>query len=76
MSLSIWSEAFTELMQTDIMIALIIGVLAGTFIGALPALSGTMGVAIMTPLTFWLSKECGFAMLIGLYNTLFVNMLA
>lgn len=68
MSLSIWGEAFAELMHADIMLALMVGVLAGTFIGALPALSGTMGVAIMTPLTFWLSKECGFAMLIGLYN--------
>ena len=69
MSLAIWSEAFVGLMQLDIILALILGVLIGTFIGALPALSGTMGVAIMTPLTFWLSKECGFAMLIGLYNS-------
>ena len=68
MSVAIWSEAFLGLMKTDVLLALLLGVLIGTFIGALPALSGTMGVAIMTPITFWMSKECGFAMLIGLYN--------
>lgn len=68
MPFSVWNDAFAALLKPDILLSLLLGVLIGTFIGALPALSGTMGVAIMTPITFWMSKECGFAMLIGLYN--------
>lgn len=48
---------------------LCIGVLGGAIIGSLPGLTATMGVAILTPLTFWLQPAQGFAMLIGVYNS-------
>lgn len=48
---------------------LIVGTLAGYIIGVLPGLSATMGVALLTPLTFWLPAEQGFAMLIGVFNS-------
>jgi len=50
-------------------IFLLIGVLGGAIIGALPGLTATMGIAILTPLTFWLQPAQGFAMLIGVYNS-------
>jgi len=33
----------------------------------LPGLTATMGVAVLTPLTFWVSAEQGLAMLLGIY---------
>ena len=42
--------------------------LLGICIGALPGLSATMGIALLTPITFWLPKAQGFAMMMGLWN--------
>ena len=47
---------------------LAVGVIIGTAIGALPGLSATMGIAIMTPITFNFAPANGFAMLMGLWN--------
>ena len=46
---------------------LAIGVTLGAIFGALPGLTATMGVAVLTPLTFWVSAEQGLAMLLGIY---------
>jgi len=51
----------------DVLAFLIAGTLLGAVFGALPGLTATMGVAILTPLTFWVSTEKGLAMLIGIY---------
>ncbi len=46
---------------------LAVGVSLGAVFGALPGLTATMGVAVLTPLTFWVSPEQGLAMLLGIY---------
>jgi len=46
---------------------LAVGVVLGAIFGALPGLTATMGVAVLTPLTFWVSAEQGLAMLLGIY---------
>ena len=46
---------------------LCVGVSLGAVFGSLPGLTATMGVAILTPLTFWVSAEQGLAMLLGIY---------
>lgn len=46
-----------------------IGILLGVFIGAMPGLSATMGVAILLPLTFWVEPRAGLGMLFGIYNS-------
>jgi putative tricarboxylic transport membrane protein len=51
----------------DVLLFLLAGTLLGAVFGALPGLTATMGVAILTPLTFWVSTEKGLAMLIGIY---------
>lgn len=43
------------------------GVSLGAVFGSLPGLTATMGVAVLTPLTFWVSPEQGLAMLLGIY---------
>ncbi|GMO41970.1 MAG: tripartite tricarboxylate transporter permease [Treponemataceae bacterium] len=48
---------------------LLLGVVVGYVVGILPGLSATMAVAILTPLTFWLAPQQGFAMLIGVFNS-------
>ena len=68
MTLEILASAFVELLTPSVFFYLAIGVILGTMIGALPGLSATMGVALITPITFWLAKEDGFAMLMGLWN--------
>lgn len=62
-------DALSKVMSPDIFIYNIIGVVVGMIIGALPGLSATMGVAILTPLTFWLKPEQGLAVLLGVYNS-------
>jgi len=62
-------EALALVAQPMVLLFLLLGVLAGVVVGTLPGLSATMAVAILTPLTFWLPKDMGFAMLLGVYNS-------
>ncbi|MBE6483616.1 MAG: hypothetical protein E7Z96_02365 [Actinomycetaceae bacterium] len=68
MSSEVWASALQTLMQPSVLLFLCAGVVIGTIIGALPGLSATMAIAIMTPITFWFSPTEGFAMLMGLWN--------
>ncbi len=54
-------------LQWDVLLFLVSGALLGAVFGALPGLTATMGVAVLTPLTFWVSAEKGLAMLLGIY---------
>ena len=56
------------LLTPQVFFYLFLGVLIGIVIGALPGLSATMGIALVTPITFWLDKTYGFAMMMGLWN--------
>ncbi|MGL4791675.1 MAG: tripartite tricarboxylate transporter permease, partial [Anaerotignaceae bacterium] len=64
-----WLQALYGVMQPMVIFYLIVGTITGYVIGILPGLSATMGVALLTPLTFWLPAEQGFAMLIGVFNS-------
>jgi len=64
-----WITTFLSILTPHMLFFLMIGVIGGAVIGALPGLSATMGIAILTPLTFWFSPAEGFAMLIGLWNS-------
>lgn len=46
---------------------LLMGVLGGVIVGALPGLTPTMGVAILVPFTFGMSAETGLILLGGVY---------
>lgn len=64
-----WINAIISCFQPMVLLYLVIGTVAGYIIGVLPGLSATMGVALLTPLTFWLPADQGFAMLIGVFNS-------
>ncbi len=46
---------------------LLVGVLAGMFFGAVPGLSGLVGMAILLPFTFGVEPVAAFALLMGMY---------
>lgn len=69
MTAAVWMEGLQLVLQPSVLLFLILGVLIGAMIGALPGLSATMGIAIMTPITFWFEPVNGFAMLMGLWNS-------
>ncbi len=51
----------------DVLVFLFFGVVLGAIFGALPGITATMGIAVLTPLTFWVSAESALAMLLGIY---------
>lgn len=69
MTFNTWLNALVACLNPMVLFYLIVGSVAGYIIGVLPGLSATMGVALLTPLTFWLPAEQGFAMLIGVFNS-------
>lgn len=56
-----------QVLQPTVLIFMLLGTVLGIVIGALPGLTATMAVAILTPMTFWLQPEAGMAMLIAVY---------
>ncbi len=62
-------HAIISIFQPATFTYLVLGVLLGVFVGAMPGLTATLAVAILTPLTFWLPPSQGLAMLIGVYNS-------
>ena len=64
-----WLNAFMGVLTPQVFFYLCVGVVSGAVIGTLPGLTATMAVAVLTPISFWLEPACGFAMLIGVYNS-------
>ncbi|HID15209.1 MAG TPA: hypothetical protein EYP16_00165, partial [Candidatus Atribacteria bacterium] len=62
-------NAILHIFQPVTFTYLALGVFLGVFVGAMPGLTATLAVAILTPLTFWIPPEQGLAMLIGVYNS-------
>ncbi|MDN5334033.1 tripartite tricarboxylate transporter permease [Sphaerochaeta halotolerans] len=67
--MEVWIQVLQSIMDPGVLLYLLFGVLVGSFLGALPGLTATMGIAILTPITFWFSPAKGFAMLIGVWNS-------
>ncbi|MBM3844524.1 MAG: C4-dicarboxylate ABC transporter permease [Verrucomicrobia bacterium] len=60
-------EVLAALGSGAVWLALLAGVLGGLFVGAMPGLSATMGVALLVPFTFGLPIMPALALLIGVY---------
>ncbi|MEZ5364870.1 MAG: tripartite tricarboxylate transporter permease [Bryobacterales bacterium] len=60
-------QGLAAVFELQVFLFLVAGVVLGAIFGALPGLTATMGVAVLTPLTFWISAEQGLAMLLGIY---------
>lgn len=64
-----WISGFIAVLAPKVILCNMLGVVVGAVVGSLPGLSATMAIAILTPLTFWMAPNEGFAMLIGLWNS-------
>jgi len=53
--------------QPAMLLAVLVGVTAGVFIGMLPGLTSTMGVALLIPVTFSFPPAVGLSLLGGIY---------
>lgn len=65
--LSLYTAGLPLVMQPEVIMMLILGNIVGILIGALPGLTVTMGVALLTPLTFRMGTAASFALLLGAY---------
>ncbi len=68
MNADIMSQVLQNLISFEVMAALIMGVVGGIVIGALPGLSATMAVALLIPITFAMSPVAGLTMLTAIYT--------
>ena len=62
------AQGFVDIFHLSNILAITIGILTGISVGALPGLTATMAVAIMTPITFSLSPDIGINLLLGVFG--------
>lgn len=60
-------SALTTLLQPLNFIMMYVCSLVGCILGAIPGLSGGLGITLILPMTFALNSELSFAMLVGMY---------
>ncbi|MFX0197025.1 MAG: tripartite tricarboxylate transporter permease [Candidatus Hodarchaeota archaeon] len=65
------TEIISALFRIDIMLLVILGVVIGLTVSAIPGLTGTMAIAILLPFTYALTPIQGIALLIGTYKSSF-----
>ena len=58
-------QAFSLVLQTDVLIAILLASIYGLVIGSLPGLSATMATALLVPATFYLSPIAAVATIIA-----------
>jgi putative tricarboxylic transport membrane protein len=62
-------DAFITVFSPNVLIPWILAMALGIFIGAMPGLTATMGVALIVPLTFHMEPIAGLAMILGVSFT-------
>lgn len=60
--------AIVEIFAWQNLLAMIVGLIGGIIVGALPGLTATMGIAILIPLTFTMEPLVALGMVAGIYN--------
>lgn len=61
------SAVLQNLFSPTCLIFMLMGCVLGIIFGALPGLSGTVGVTLLLPMTYSMSSELGIAMLISIW---------
>jgi putative tricarboxylic transport membrane protein len=61
-------NAASMVLGWETLVAVSLGTIVGLVIGAIPGLSATMGMALLSPFTFFVSPLVGIPFLIGLYK--------
>lgn len=65
--LDLYTEGLPLVFNIKVLLFLVLGVIIGTFIGAMPGLTATMGLAVITPITYGMDVASSFAVLVGVY---------
>ncbi|WP_417585904.1 tripartite tricarboxylate transporter permease [Nitrincola sp.] len=60
-------SVLAQLASPDVILMLFVGVLGGIFLGALPGLSATMGIALLIPVTFGMQPVAALVLLSAIY---------
>ena len=60
-------EALALLMQPTTLLIVLMASLLGIILGAIPGLSGGLGVALLLPVTFGMDPSVGLAMLVSIW---------
>ncbi|MBE0615735.1 MAG: tripartite tricarboxylate transporter permease [Burkholderiales bacterium] len=61
-------DALPGVLQWANLAAVVVGVISGIVVGALPGLSATMAISVLIPFTFTLSPLVALGMMAGIYN--------
>ena len=65
--MDIITAVLQNLLSPTCLIFMLLGCVMGIVFGALPGLSGTVGVTLLLPMTYGLSSEMGIALLISIW---------
>jgi hypothetical protein len=66
--MSNWLAGLDAVLQWQPMLFLVVGVIAGIVVGAMPGLTATMTVAILLPFTFGMDPVPAMMLLLGIYG--------
>ncbi len=61
--------ALSTLFTSEVLLALMVGVVGGMIIGAMPGLSASMAVALLIPITYGMNAAAGITMLTAVYTS-------
>ena len=67
MNFDLYTEGLSLVLHVNVLLLLLLGTVAGMVVGAMPGLSPTMAIAVLSPLTFQLDLVPALALLIGVY---------
>lgn len=59
------AEAINDFLQLSVLLAFLVGVLNGLVFGAIPGLSGSLGIALMIPFSYGLGAEAAIVLFAG-----------
>ncbi len=62
------SDAFSMLLSFEILLYIIAGLIVGTVLGAIPGLSGTLGIALMLPITYYMEPISAIMFLSAIFT--------
>ena len=66
-----WATVFSNFFSLECLIALVVGVVGGMVIGALPGLNATMAISLLIPITYTMSPYAAFTMMMAVYTSAF-----
>ena len=66
--MSNWMAGLEAVLSFQVLIFIVLGLLIGIVVGALPGISATVGVAVLLPFTFTLEPLTGMMLLLGIYG--------